>query len=111
MDKAVALASNGPVHLNCRFRAPMSFSDNGVGQIEDRHFMEWEKSNSPFKKGDPVQDSAESSEVEEAIALLKGAERGLILVGQLDVEGRVRTHKNGFLSVSLGIRQHSVTFQ
>ena len=92
LDTLVAAAGTpgkgGPVHLNCMFREPL-LADVGQDAVSDPNtaaIRQWRASTAPFT--DQAASSRGLSEAHQAeiVAVVRGAERGLLLAGRLYTE-------------------------
>jgi isochorismate synthase / 2-succinyl-5-enolpyruvyl-6-hydroxy-3-cyclohexene-1-carboxylate synthase / 2-succinyl-6-hydroxy-2,4-cyclohexadiene-1-carboxylate synthase / o-succinylbenzoate synthase len=92
---AVCPTDPGPVHVNCQFRAPLAPAPEPLSTTLTSHLALWEASRCPFTFHvaaplPPLHAGPPSAALAEALALLAGAQRGMVVVGQLrDARHRV----------------------
>jgi len=77
-------APRGPVHINCMFRDPLAPEDDGVNYKQYMvELKDWKSSKLPYTSYAESQKTPTETCLRELVSKIKGAQRGLIVVGKL----------------------------
>jgi 2-succinyl-5-enolpyruvyl-6-hydroxy-3-cyclohexene-1-carboxylate synthase len=90
IDYAISRARKGPVHLNCRFRAPMTECSGSLPQPDCEEYRAWSNSSAPRTKYIDSPKGISHSDMATILERLERASRGIIVVGQLEVDEDTR---------------------
>ncbi|OQY07499.1 MAG: 2-succinyl-5-enolpyruvyl-6-hydroxy-3-cyclohexene-1-carboxylic-acid synthase [Planctomycetales bacterium 4572_13] len=73
----------GPVHLNCRYREPLESCEPCIDEKQTAKINNWIDSNVPFTSYQETQLCLNEKTLDNVLGAIKGAERGLIVIGGL----------------------------
>lgn len=80
--------SPGPVHLNCRFREPLEPQETPVSPGYTNVISTWQNSGRPFTVYESPKLTIQEEQLCPIKELIEGADRGMIVVGQLTAEAQ-----------------------